>query len=63
MSERDEKLQADRRAAFIDQVKKSRLVDMDAPLSSIFNATAELPDGTASLTAVYDDAKWFAIMP
>ena len=63
MSERDEKLQADRRAAFIDQVKKSRLINMDAPLSSVFNATAELPDGTTSLTAVYDDAKWFAIMP
>jgi hypothetical protein len=63
MSERSENVQADRRAAFLDELKKSSVINLDAPLSSVLDATAVLPGGATSLTIAYDDAKWFAIMP
>jgi hypothetical protein len=63
MDERTEKIQAERRANFLDQLKSSRVINMDAPLSSVIDATADLPGGTTSLTIAYDDNKWFAIMP
>jgi len=63
MDERTDKIQADRRANFLDQLRSSKAINMDAPLSSIFDTTGELPGGTTSLTIVYDDNKWFAIVP
>jgi hypothetical protein len=63
MSERTQAIQADRRAAFLDQLKKSSVVNLDAPLSSVLDATAILPGGTTNLTIAYDDEKWFAVMP
>jgi hypothetical protein len=63
VSDRSENIQADRRAAFLEQLKKSSVINMDAPLSSVLDATADLPGGTTNLTIAYDDEKWFAIMP
>jgi hypothetical protein len=63
MSERSESIQAERRAAFLEQLKKSSLINLDAPLSSVLDASVELPGGTTSLTIAYDDEKWFAVMP
>ena len=63
MDDRAEKIQAERRENFLDQLKSSKAVNMDAPLSSILDTTSELPGETTSLTIMYDDNKWFAMMP
>jgi hypothetical protein len=63
MSERSGNIQADRRAAFLEQLKKSSVINLDTPLSTVLDATAVLPGGTTSLTIAYDDEKWFAVMP
>ncbi len=63
MSERSENIQADRRTAFLEQLKKSTVINLDAPISTVLDATAVLPGGTTNLTIAYDDEKWFAIMP
>ena len=63
MDDRAEKIQADLRGNFLDQLKSSKAINMDAPLSSVLDTTSELPGGTTSLTIMYDDNKWFAIMP
>jgi hypothetical protein len=63
MDDQAAKIQADRRANFLDQLKNSKAINMDAPLSSVLETTSELPGGTTSLTVLYDDKKWYAIMP
>ena len=63
MDDRAEKIQAERRENFLDQLKSSKAINMDAPLSSILDTTSELPGETTSLTIMYDDNKWFAMMP
>lgn len=63
MAERTERSQADRRAAFLDQLKKSGVVNLDASLSSLQDATAALPGGSTNLTIAFDDEKWYAIHP
>jgi hypothetical protein len=63
MDDRAEKIQAERRENFLDQLKSSKSINMDAPLSSILDTTSELPGETTSLTIMYDDNKWFAMMP
>ena len=63
MSDRSEAIQADRRAAFLEELKKSSVINLDAPISAVLDSTAVLPGGSTSLTIAYDDEKWFAIMP
>jgi hypothetical protein len=63
MDDRAEKIQAQRRENFLDQLKSSKAINMDAPLSSVLDTTSELPGETTSLTIMYDDNKWFAMMP
>jgi hypothetical protein len=63
MDDRAEKIQAERRENFLDQLKSSKAINMDAPLSSVLDTTSELPGETTSLTIMYDDNKWFAMMP
>jgi hypothetical protein len=63
MDDRAEKIQAERRENFLDQLKSSKAINMDAPISSVLDATSELPGETTSLTIMYDDNKWFAMMP
>ena len=63
MDDRAEKIQAQRRENFLDQLKSSKAINMDAPLFSVLDTTSELPGETTSLTIMYDDNKWFAMMP
>jgi hypothetical protein len=53
MYERTGKIPAERRVNFLDQLRSARVINMDAPASSVINATGELPGGAASLTLVY----------
>jgi hypothetical protein len=60
---RSERVRPDRRAAFLEQLKQASFINTDAPLGSVLDAAIELPSETTHLTVVYDDAKWYAIMP
>lgn len=60
---RSERVRADRRAAFLEELKRSSFINMEAPLGSVLDTATELPAETTHLTIVYDDAKWYAIMP
>lgn len=62
MSERDLKKQTERREQFLEQLKESKAINLDASISSILESTSKLPDGTLGLTVLYDDDKYFAIM-
>jgi hypothetical protein len=63
MAERSERVAPRDRRAFLEQLRESGLINTEASVSSVFDMAAEIPAETTQLTIMYDDAKWFAVMP
>ncbi len=63
MSELDQDKQAaEMREMLLKQLKESEIINLDAPISSVFEVVSKLPIYVPLKVVAYDSDKWFFII-